>query len=541
MAFTLVAMRRALALLLSVFLPSLVAAQPADIPSASHRGTMAGATRVPDAIPLPSGVFELSAFGGYGYRNKILAENHALRRAGGSVALAYGIHDLVSVGLAFDGRYDRHTGPAPSPDDGFVGDPRLVVRAATAADGLRFGGQLGVFVPGNKAPSIVASAISFDIRGLASIPVGQALLSFAAGFRFDNSARSVSDEGGPKGTGPSMLSLQDRVSLGVSDFHALLAGARVTMPFGKAWASAEGSADVFVGSAPKTGDVITTGHADLANGKVTYRGALHGGLHITEQWSAFGYLQLTKVPYINASQVADGNIPLIPYEPLLAFGVGVRAQFGGAGQRRKTPPDNPCDVANDDASVELCPSEPIVATISGVVKDESDNPVTGAQVTVKLKGSRPLVVTDATGAYKVEVPIGKRYRTRFHGVVTRIVENAAQIDVFVDGKKPTSTLLVKLTEGSNYVDPMKLESELPPGQLRGVVRAVLGGKAIGGAVIAIAPGDQSVTTGRDGTFSIDLTPGTYTVSVKAKGFSVQELSLTIEPNSVVIKNIDLRK
>lgn len=541
MAFTLVAMRRALAPVLCVFLPSLAAAEPADSNATPSHGTMAGGTRVPDAITLESGVFELAAMGGYGYRNKMLSENHTLNRAAGQLVFAYGVHDLVSIGVALDGRYDRHRGPAPSPDDGFVGDPHIFARAAMASGGLRFGGELGVFVPGNKAPSVVASAISVDIRGLASIPVGPALLSLTAGFRLDNSAHSVSDEGGAKGTGPSMLSLQDRISLGVSDFHAVLGGVRLTYPFGNAWISAEGSTDVFVGSPPTSGGAVTLGHAELANGKVTYRGAIHAGIRIAEPWRVFGFAQIAKQPGITASQIANGNIPLIPYEPMLAFGIGVAAQFGGASNRRESLPDHPCDTANDDASVESCPSEPILATISGVVKDETDKPVVGAQVTVKLKGAQPLVVTDSTGSYKVEVQIGKRFRTRFHGDVTRIAETAAQIDIVVDGKKPASTLLVKLTQGANYVEPIKLESQLPAGQLRGVVRAVVGGKTIGSAAITITPGDHSVTTAADGTFSVDLAPGTYKVSVKAKGFSVQELNLTIEPNGVVIKNIDLTK
>lgn len=541
MAFTLEAMLRALAPVLCMMLTSLAAAEPADSSAMPLRGTMAGGTRVPDAVALPSGVFELAAMGGYGYRNKMLSDNHSLKRAAGQLTFAYGAHDLVSVGVALDGRYDRHRGPAPSPDDGFVGDPRIFARTAIASGGLRFGGELGIFVPGNKAPSIVASAISVDIRGLASIPVGPALVSVAAGFRLDNSARSVSDEGGAKGTGPSMLSLQDRISLGVSDFHAVVGGARVTYPFGNAWVAAEGSADVFVGNPPSTAGTVTAGHAELTNGKVTYRGALHAGVRIAEAWRVFGFAQFTKVPDITAGQIANGNIPLIPYEPMLAFGIGVAAQFGGANKGRDSLPDHPCDTANDDASVESCPSEPILATIAGVVKDETDKPVVGAQVTVKLKGAQPLVVTDSSGSYKVEVQIGKRFRTRFHGDVTRIAETAAQIDVVVDGKKPASTLLVKLTQGANSVDPMKLESQLPAGQLRGLVRALLGGKTIGSAAITITPGDHSVTTATDGTFSIDLAPGTYKVSVKAKGFAVQELNLTIEPNSVVIKNIDLHK
>lgn len=534
-------MGRVLASVLCVFAAGTAVAEPADPPPPIGYGAMPGGVHVPDSTTLRPGVAEFVALGGYGFRKKMLATNHTMTRGLGSVSAAYGVHEIVSVGLTVDGRYDRHVGPAPSPDDGLVGDPRLFVRAAAPVGRAHVGGQFGVRIPGKNAPSLAFSAISVDLQALASIPVGPAQLSLAGGFRLDNSAKSVSDGTGASGTGPSLLSLQDRISLGVSDFNAALGGARVAMPLGHGWVAAEGSMEAFVGSAPRANGAVVTGHADLANGKMTLRGAVSGGLFITEHWSAMGFVELAKVPYINAAQVTDGNIPLVPYEPMLTFGIGVGAQFGGPSKPEKVLPEHSCDVANDDASVEACPSEPILATISGVVTDESDKPVSGAQVTIRLKSAQPLVLTDSAGRYKIEVPVGRRYRTKLHGDVSRILETAAQVDVRVDGKKPATTLIVKLVQGENSVDPLRLESQLPPGQLRGVVRSLPGGKAIGNASIAIEPGDRSVATGADGTFSIDLAPGTYKISVKARGLSTQELDVTIDPNGVVIKNIDLHK
>lgn len=520
-------------------------AQPEEVPASPPAtigfDAMPGGVHVPDALTLGAGVFEIVATGGYGFRNKALAANHAMKRAEGSIAAAYGVHDLVSVGIAVDGRYDRHTGPAPSPDDGLVGDPRVFVRAGTAVGRSRIGAQLGVLVPGRNAPSVAFSAISVDLRALASIPIGPARLSLAAGFRLDNSSKSVADGTGASGTGPSLLSLQDRMSLGVSDFNAVLGGARLTVPLGRAWVSAEGSLDAFVGNPPTMNGVVTAGHAKLTDGTMTIRGGINGGFYLSDHWGILGFVEVARAPYITATQVMDGNIPLIPYEPMVAFGVGLGAQFGGGNARRVLPAEHPCDVANDDTSIEACPSEPIVATISGIVKDDNDKPVAGAQVTIKLRDAQPLVVTDSVGKYKIEVPIGKRYRTKFHGDMARIIETAAQVDVKVDGKKPASTLIVKLTQGENSVEPFKLESQLPPGQLRGVVRSLPGGKTVGNAAIAIVPGAETVTTASDGTFSIDLAPGKYKVSVKAKGWSAQELDVTIEPNGVVIKNIDLHR
>jgi len=124
---------------------------------------------------------------------------------------------------------------------------------------------------------------------------------------------------------------------------------------------------------------------------------------------------------------------------------------------------------------------------------------------------------------------------------TAVEETTAQIDVEVDGKKPATKSIDKLAQGENKVEPIKLESQLPPGQLRGVVHSLPAGKAVGKAVVTVTPGDKKIETAGDGTFSIDLAPGVYKISVKAAGFATQELDVTIDANGVTIKNIDLHK
>jgi hypothetical protein len=86
-----------------------------------------------------------------------------------------------------------------------------------------------------------------------------------------------------------------------------------------------------------------------------------------------------------------------------------------------------------------------------------------------------------------------------------------------------------------------MEPVLPPGQLRGLVRSLPGGKAITGAVITVQPGDVKGESDADGRFQIDLAPGQYKITVKAPGLKQQELDVTIDPNGVAIKNIDLQK
>jgi hypothetical protein len=328
----------------------------------------------------------------------------------------------------------------------------------------------------------------------------------------------------------------------VSDYNSFFGGAHLVIPFGKAWIGAEASIDAYLGNAPKdaTTQMVTVGHADLSDGTFTLRGGASAGFHINNQWGLLAYLEVAKSPYVTAAQVTDGNIPLVPYEPLVTFGIGLSAQFGGP-HKIMLPPPHYCDTQADASSISNCPGDPIMAKIAGTVTDEAGKPVVGAKVAIKLKDSQPSAATDSSGNYGVEVPLGKNYHSHFHGDVTKIDETSAQIDVAVDGKKPATVTLQKLAPGDNKVDPIKLEPQLPPGQLRGVVHSLPAGKAVAKATITVSPGDKKVETGEDGTFTLDLAPGTYKIKVQAGGFAVQELDVTIDPNGVAIKNIDLHK
>ena len=483
-------------------------------PQAIVYGAMPGGVHVATAETLPKGVAEVSLLSGLGRRTGLLGSEHKFNRAIGDVAFAYGVTDVLSVGLSLDGRYDRHWGLAPSGDDGYVGDPHINVRLAKAVGANHFGGQLGVWVPGKDAPSIAGSAISVDARGLVSIPAGPGLLSFEAGFRLDNSAKSADNV--------MRLSLQDRVSLGVSDYNALFGGALLQFPAGKAWVGLEGSLVAFIGSPP-------AGNATLAEGTLLVRGGATVGFHLTPTMSAVAYLEAAKVPGITASQVMANNIPLIPYEPGLTGGLGIEARFGGP---KATYIEKDCHKHNPPD----CPAVkvPLLADLTGSVVDEAGKPIVGAKVSLTLKNSQvPATATDASGAWKITgVPVGSSVDNK-----PTVEEPAIEVAVDVDGKKPGTATVNVTAGGAITVPPIQLEPALPPGQIKGVVRNPAG-KPIAGATITA--GDKKTETGADGTFVLDLPPGQYKVTAKT-GSATQELDVTIDPNGVALKEFVLKK
>jgi len=490
-------------------------AEPEDPPPAViGYGALPGGIHAPAATMLPKGTFAFASLGGFGWRSGLLpgtgSDDHRFGRGIGNLAFAYAPHELVMIALALDGRYDRHFGVPPTADgkteDGYVGDPHVIIRAGKPMGNMTVGAQVGVWVPGKDAPSVAAKAISVDTRGLLSLKAGPGTVSFNAGFRLDNSAKSVEN--------PETLSLADRVSLGVSDYHAVVGGAHFSMPSGKAFFGAEASLDLFIG--------------DGAPGPLI-RGGAHGGFNVTKNWSLLAFVEIAKVPAIEDADVAMNAIPLIAYEPMVTGGIGIQGRFGGP---RKSKTDEHITQNKDPKDIEVIE----YAELAGNVTDESGKPVVGAKVSVKLKKVTGTGTSDDKGDFVVtQLPIGKTFKG-----ATDLDDTAAEVTIEVDGKKPAKQTLT-LVKGKNPLAKVALEPLLPPGQLKAVLRAAGTGKPIGGATVKVDPGGQTATSAADGTLSIDLPPGTYKVTATADGYKEQTLDVVIDANGVALKNFELRK
>lgn len=484
------------------------AADPAALPQRIGYGALPGGMHVASAESLPQGTVELGLLSGFGYRKGLLAAGHTFDRAIGDIAVAYAPVANLAIGLSLDGRYDRHDGFQNMTDDGYVGDPHLLIRYAAPLGRAALGGQLGVWVPGKNAPSIAASATSVDARALLSLDAGFGTVSLDAGFRLDNSAKSVDR--------PDLLSAEDQVSLGVSNYSAALAGAALRVPVGDRWyVGLEGSADVFVGSG--------------APGPI-YRGGGMFGVAVSDALSIIGYLEGAKVPSLSYTAVNSGEqVVLVPYEPVITGGLGLQARFGG---RKHVAPTS--RIVKNTRPVPVVVAE--TADVAGSVVDDAGKPVVGARITVKLKNNTGTAVTDDKGSYAIAgLPIGKTVDGK-----TELDDTGAEISAEVANKKPASATLT-LVKGANAVPRLTLDPLLPPGQLRGVIINLGTSRPVAGASVEIDPGGATATSGPDGKFTVDLPPGHYKITVSAKGLAQQQLDVNIDPNGVAIKNIDMHK
>lgn len=476
-------------------------------------GALPGGLHVAAAETLPAGTVELGLLSGFGYRKGLLATDHTFDRAIGDIAVAYAPLANLAIALSLDGRYDHHKLSATT-DDGYVGDPHLLVRFAAPSGRLAFGGQLGIWVPGKNAPSIAASATSVDALALVSIDAGFGLVTANAGFRLDNSAKSVDK--------PTSLSVEDQVSLGVSSFNAALAGLSLRIPINeRSYVALEGSADVFVGK-------DAAGNA--APGPILRGGGLFG-IAINDAVSLIAYLEAAKVPAISAGDVMANHILLVPYEPVITGGLGLQARFGGP---RPRPPAPTSQITRNVRPAPVTVIE--TADVTGTVVDDAGKPVVGARITIKLKNNTATAVSDDKGTYVVtRLPIGKTVDGK-----TDLDDTGAEIAAEVANKKPGSATLT-LARGANTVPRIGLDPMLPPGQLRGGIINVSTSRPVAGATVTIEPGGATTTSGPDGKFSVDLPPGHYKITVTARGLAQQQLDVNIDPNGVAIKNIELHK
>jgi hypothetical protein len=425
----------------------------------------------------------LSAASGYGYTEAVLGQDDTHHRARAGLALSYRPNSWLGFAAAFDARYDRHLGDGID-DGGYVGDPRLTARVLRLGTGdLTFGAEATLWLPGESAPSIVASAATLDAIGLATYAppaLRRHAIHVNAGVRVDQSAASA--------PAADRLSLAQRLALGVSDSHALLVGAGWSASLAPGTVFAEWSWDVLIGA-----DAPAPHRSPMRMSAGLYR-------RVGDRTRLFGVGEVS----LSARPGLERSDPLVPVEPRASFIAGVSYQLRGPGA---------------GAHAEL---DAQLGSIAGRVASPEGEPIAGARLRIRARGVDKAVTTAEDGSFRAGgIPVGQA------GIVAR-----------ASGYRE-HTLAVEVVAQTAADVSIALEHDLPDGQLKGVVLSFDGHPIA--AAIRVEPIGVNTSAGDDGSFELDLPPGEYEVSISAPGHRDQVRTLTVERRGVTVLNIDMRR
>ncbi|MBL8620556.1 MAG: carboxypeptidase regulatory-like domain-containing protein [Myxococcales bacterium] len=429
---------------------------------------------------------------GYGFTGDVLAVDDSHHRASGALAIAVRAVPWLELTGSLAGRYDRHTGGVS--DDGFIGDPRIGATAGGHLDpATALGVRLGVWLPGADAPSIEFGATTLDASLVLTRRFGASALTVSAGYRLDRSTESVD---------AATLTPADRLGLGLSDADAALVGVGLAHQAGATQLFGELSGEVLVGAgAPAALE------SPLRAG-VGVRRALDASL----TFEALAEIGLSQRPDL----MAMAPDALVDVEPRLAVAVGLSWRPAPARAPVIAPPPPP--PVDDTPPPPPPPPAPTTGPLTGRVTDAGGAPLPDVTITV----GATTVLSGEDGGFTIpDLPIGP-------------IEVAA-----ARGGYESATATATIVGGTGATVELTLARVQPKSQIRGVVRD-FNGKGLA-AKVTIDPLGAELTSNADGTFVIDVPPGTYTVTVALPGYRAQKKTAVVVEGGVPILNIELVK
>lgn len=447
--------------------------------------------------------FYLAGSAGFGYTESIGPVDGGHYRFSGILSGGIVMASWLALGVNFDGYYDKHPEDEEGSDSSIVGNPRILIRSGYSLNrSFQLGVELGLWIPGNSAPSIDLEASTLDSKLLFAwlSDIGLTLTS-QAGFRWDNSRKSA----------PPLDRIRpgDRISLGVSDFNALLLGFGASYRLSKVELIGEVTWDVLIGDGAPT----------------ILRSPLRVNAGVRVPLVSFLSAEfMTETLLSKRLRNEESDDIIIPIEPRFSAMTGLRFSF---------------DFDTSDSSSSALPAKkskavPLPlgpkkvleqATVQGSVVDEKEQPITSARVQVQIDDKTFETTTDTKGTYRIEnVPLGKgQMKVSAEGFDEN--EWTTDIDSKLSIQEPT--ILIKTI------------SEAVTGQLRGLVRS-FGGNPLR-ATISIKPLGKKVSTDKNGQFQTDVPPGNYRIEIRSYGYRTQRIKVKVSQNGVSIVNADMRK
>lgn len=167
---------------------------------------------------------------------------------------------------------------------------------------------------------------------------------------------------------------------------------------------------------------------------------------------------------------------------------------------------------------------------------KKEPPKLGAVVVVvtEVEGKKPLAGAQVTVGDKT-VPTDERGVARFDALPPGPQGIAVALAGFQPGAEAASVVAGKDSEVAVALVPEKKQI---PATITGIVRSTQGGRRIA-AQLAIPEAKLKVKAAADGTFSVQVPAGTYSITISAAGFVSQTKSVAVKDGDQAIFNVDL--
>lgn len=444
---------------------------------------------------------------GYGFIEPVGGATGAHHRMMGRFAVGAAPIQWLGFRLILDGYYDWHPDDDLGSDTTGMGNPTVAIRGGYPIGKLvQLGAEFELWIPGASAPSMEWSATTLDSKLLLALSPQEGIWTVAStvGFRLDNSENAAPE--------PETLRLGDRISLGISDFNAVLVGLGSSLRFSSFELLAELTFSILVGDGAPTS-------------RSPMRFSLGGRYRVLESLriELMTETLLTKHPEMGV------DAPFAPIEPRFSVLLGLAYSFYLGKKKLSEPaPTEPAPTLPPKTTRPAVPpptesAPPPTTTLKGQVVDVEGNPLGGASLHLSIEDQELDAQSGSSGEYEFpNVPIGQ-------GTLT----------VSADGFEPVESV-VEVTKEMSAVGRLTLSEAVRSqgSQLRGQILSFKG-KPIK-ARITITPGNTDLETDESGNFTVDLPAGKYTVLIRATGYHRQTRKVEIEENSVTILNADLR-
>jgi hypothetical protein len=311
---------------------------------------------------------------GYGFTEAQRGDDGAHHRLSLRLAGAIAPTAWLSIAPALDGRYDVH-----ADDSGTVIDGALAVRLSASAGDFRLGAELRPWVPGSEDVSTTFEALSLDSRLLAGATFGNALVGVSAGYRLDRSEKV--------GENAAELGFGDRLSLGLSEFDAVIVGLGARVFVGNTELLAEASGDLLVGG----------GAPPLSESPLRATAGVRQAL--SKRLAAEFLVDVS----LSSRPEALPSSPLVPIEPRVSAFAGIRYRF--TSEASETPASEP--VPPPAAIVPAPAATPKEAPLEVVVTDEQGVAVSDPKVRFTSGPTSRDLARDAAGQLRDDhVPAG---------------------------------------------------------------------------------------------------------------------------------------